>query len=60
MQCLCKAGMPRLLGAALLLRRLRGERITGVYEDGCELFRKRMECAIMLAAARAEREQQGA
>lgn len=34
--------------------------ITGVYEDGCELFRKRMECAIMLAAARAEREQQGA
>ena len=33
--------------------------ITGVYEDGCELFRKRMECAIMLAAARAEREQQG-
>ena len=33
--------------------------ITGVYEAGCELFRKRMECAIMLAAARAEREQQG-
>ena len=28
--------------------------ITGVYEAGCELFRKRMECAIMLAAARAE------
>ena len=27
--------------------------ITGVYEAGCELFRKRMECAIMLAAARA-------
>ena len=28
--------------------------ITGVYEAGCELFRKRMECAIMLAAAKAE------
>ena len=26
--------------------------ITGIYEAGCELFRKRMECAIMLAAAR--------
>ncbi len=30
--------------------------ITGVYEAGCDLFRKRMECAIMLAVARAERE----
>ena len=27
--------------------------ITGVYQAGCELFRKRMECAIMLAVARA-------
>ena len=27
--------------------------ITGVYEDGCKLFRKRMECAIMLEAAKA-------
>ena len=27
--------------------------ITGVYESGCELFRKRMECAIMLAVSRA-------
>jgi len=26
--------------------------ITGVYETGCELFRKRMECAIMLEAAK--------
>ncbi|MBP3411655.1 MAG: thioether cross-link-forming SCIFF peptide maturase [Oscillospiraceae bacterium] len=26
--------------------------ITGVYEYGCELFRKRMECAIMLEAAK--------
>ena len=28
--------------------------ITGVYEQGCELFKKRVECAVMLAAARAE------
>ena len=27
--------------------------ITGVFEAGCELFRKRMECAIMLAVSRA-------
>ena len=27
--------------------------ITGIYENGCELFRKRMECAIMLEAAKA-------
>lgn len=27
--------------------------VKGVYEYGCELFRKRMECAIMVAAARA-------
>ena len=27
--------------------------VTGIYEKGCELFRKRMECAIMLAVARA-------
>ncbi|MBE6908761.1 MAG: thioether cross-link-forming SCIFF peptide maturase [Ruminococcaceae bacterium] len=26
--------------------------VTGVYETGCELFKKRMECAIMLAVAR--------
>lgn len=28
--------------------------IDGIYEYGCTLFRKRMECAIMLQAARAE------
>ena len=28
--------------------------VTGVYPTGCELFKKRMECAIMLAAAEAE------
>ena len=28
--------------------------ITGVYEYGCELFKKRMECAIMMKAAEAE------
>ena len=27
--------------------------VTGVYEDGCKLFCKRMECAIMVAIARA-------
>ena len=27
--------------------------VTGVYADGCKLFRKRMECAIMVAIARA-------
>ncbi len=27
--------------------------VTGVYKYGCELFRKRMECALMLAIARA-------
>lgn len=26
--------------------------VTGVYEDGCKLFKKRMECAIMVAIAR--------
>ena len=30
--------------------------VTGVYATGCELFRKRMECAIMLEAARAVEE----
>ncbi|MBR5536371.1 MAG: thioether cross-link-forming SCIFF peptide maturase [Clostridia bacterium] len=29
--------------------------VTGVYEYGCKLFRKRMECAIMVAVARAVR-----
>ena len=27
--------------------------VRGVYKDGCDLFRKRMECAIMLEAAKA-------
>ncbi|MBQ5777718.1 MAG: thioether cross-link-forming SCIFF peptide maturase [Oscillospiraceae bacterium] len=27
--------------------------VTGIYESGCELFRKRMECAIFLEVARA-------
>jgi len=27
-------------------------KVTGVYESGCRLFRKRMECAIMLEASR--------
>ena len=28
--------------------------IRGVYEYGCELFRKRIECAVMMKAAQAE------
>ena len=27
--------------------------VKGIYEDGCKLFKKRMECAIMLEAAKA-------
>ena len=30
--------------------------VNGVYKYGCELFRKRMECAIMLEAAKSEEE----
>ena len=29
--------------------------IQGVYEQGCQLFKKRMECAIMIQVARAQR-----
>ena len=28
--------------------------VNGIYEYGCELFRKRMECAIMMKVAQAE------
>ena len=28
--------------------------VTGVYEYGCKLFRKRMECAIMMKIAESE------
>lgn len=31
--------------------------VRGIYKYGCELFRKRMECAIMLEAAKAEEEE---
>ena len=31
--------------------------VSGVYEQGCELFRKRMECAIALECARLEDEE---
>ncbi|MBO5214189.1 MAG: thioether cross-link-forming SCIFF peptide maturase [Clostridia bacterium] len=30
--------------------------VKGIYEPGCDLFRKRMECAIMLAVARSDDE----
>jgi len=33
--------------------------IHGVYEYGCKLFRKRMECALMLKIAEAEMQQNG-
>ena len=33
--------------------------IHGVYEYGCKLFRKRMECALMMKVAEAEMEQNG-
>ena len=29
-------------------------KVTGIYSQGCELFKKRIECAIMLEAAKAE------
>lgn len=32
--------------------------ILGIYEPGCELFKKRIECAIMLQAAKASRQEQ--
>ncbi len=31
--------------------------VTGVYKNGCELFKKRMECAIMVAVDRATRDE---
>ena len=31
--------------------------VTGVYKSGCELFKKRMECAIMVAVDRATRDE---
>ena len=49
--------MSGLLGKAVLLRRLRCQLLPchrqhyGVYEYGCELFKKRMECAIMIKVA---------
>ena len=60
MQCLRQAGMQGLLGETLLLRRLRRQRISrygkisGVYEYGCELFKKRIECAVMMQVAESE------
>ena len=32
--------------------------VTGIYQYGCELFKKRMECAIMVAIDREERKEQ--
>jgi len=33
--------------------------IRGIYEPGCELFRKRIECAIMMKAAQDARKDRG-
>ena len=55
-------GVPGLLGPALLLPEgapptptTPAATSTGTYEYGCELFKKRMECAIMIKAAQAGR-----
>ena len=51
--------MPRLLGAALLLGGCAANAyhatgsVRGVYAYGCDLFRKRLECALYVAIARA-------
>lgn len=48
-----------MLGEAVLLRWLCGKcvpcnrRITGIYEYGCDLFKKRIECAIMMKVSEA-------
>ncbi len=44
-----------MLCEILLQRRLRGD-VNGSYELGCELQRKRVECAIMIKAALADKE----
>ena len=52
--------MQGLLGKTLLLRGCAANAyhatgdITGVYEYGCKLFRKRIECALMVKAAESE------
>ncbi len=33
--------------------------VRGIYEPGCELFKKRIECAVMLKAAEAELDEEG-
>ena len=33
--------------------------ITGIYKYGCELFKKRMECAVMMEVARSEEDYDG-
>ena len=47
--------MRKLLGKAVLLRAANAYHapgaIEGVYEPGCELFKKRIECAIMMKIA---------
>ena len=58
MQRVCTGGVPGLLGrlycsggCAANAYHATGS-VRGVYADGCDLFRKRMECAIAVAVAR--------
>ena len=60
MQCLRQAGMQGLLGETLLPGGCAANayhatgKISGVYEYGCELFKKRIECAVMMQVAESE------
>ena len=64
LQCLHKGKMPELLCKVLLQRRMRGKFLQFPWYDsatlmiiGCELQRKRVECAIMIKAALADKEE---
>ena len=60
LQCLCEGEMPQVFRKILLQWRLRGNAynfsgdICGAYDIGCELQKKRIECAIMIKAAEEE------
>ena len=61
LQRLCRGDLilPRTYEDVFAFMRAQGGVSRGVYQYGCELFRKRMECAIMLQAAlQADEEQQ--
>ena len=58
LQCLCEGEMPQVFRKILLQRRLRGECLQfqrrHLRSIGCELQKKRIECAIMIKAAEEE------